>query len=88
MNRHVFVMILYFITRGSFFFADLSLVDYWRKISVLFAPNVAGEKMQITFFPDRGLRQYKSQLVLQGSTSVIYLYKAVQVCYIPIPGDI
>ena len=45
------------------------------------APNVTGEKMLITFFPDKSYtlsRRYKSRLVLHGSTSVSYQ---------PIPGD-
>ena len=49
-------------------------------------PNVTGEKMEITFFPDWGLnpvrwiqnptppRPYKRRLVPQGSTRVSYTY--------------
>ena len=55
------------------------------------APNVTGGKMEITFFPDRGSNpvRWTQSLTLYHVAIKAGLYrKAVQVCYIPIPGDI
>ena len=55
------------------------------------APNVTGEKMEITFFPDRGsnpVRWTQSPTLYHVAIKAGLYRKAVQVCYIPIPGDI
>ena len=54
-------------------------------------PNVTGEKMEITFFPDRGSNpgRLRDRLTLYRVAIKAGLYrKAVQVYHIPIPGDI
>ena len=55
------------------------------------APNVTGEKMGITFFPDQGSNQgrLRDRPTLYHVAIKAGLYrKAVQVYHIPIPGDI
>ena len=54
------------------------------------APNVTGEKMEITFFPNRGsnlVRWTQSPTLYRVAIKAGLYRKAVQVCYIPIPGD-
>ena len=54
------------------------------------APNVTGEKMEITFFPNQGSNPvcWTQSLTLYHVAIKAGLYrKAVQVCYILIPGD-
>ena len=60
-------------------------VDYLR-----WTPNVTGEKMEITFFPDRGsnpVRWTQSPTLYHVAIKAGLYRKAVQVCYIPISGD-
>ena len=55
------------------------------------APNVTGEKMEIIFFPDRGsnpVRWTQSPTLYHVAIKAGLYRKAVQVSYIPIPGDI
>ena len=55
------------------------------------APNVTIEKMQITFFPDRGsnpVRWTQSPTLYRVAIKAGLYRESVQVCYIPIPGDI
>ena len=55
------------------------------------ADSWTGEKMEITFFPDRGSNpgRLRDRPTLYRVAIKAGLYrKAVQVCYIPIPGDI
>ena len=54
------------------------------------APNVTGEKMEITFFPDRGsnpVRWTQSPTLYHVAIKAGLYRKAVQVYHIPIPGD-
>ena len=55
------------------------------------APNVTGEKMEITFFPNRGsnpVRWTQSPTLYHVAIKAGLYRKAVQVYHIPIPGDI
>ena len=55
------------------------------------APNVTGEKMEITFSPDRGsnpVRWTQSPTLYHVGIKAGLYRKAVQVYHIPIPGDI
>ena len=61
-------------------------VDYLRWV-----PNETGEKMEITFFPNWGSNQVcrtQSPTLYRVAKKAGLYRKAVQVCYIPIPGDI
>ena len=54
------------------------------------APNVTGEKMEITFFPDREsnpVRWTQSPTLYHVAIKAGLYRKAVQVYHIPIPGD-
>ena len=54
------------------------------------APNVTGEKMEITFFPNRGsnpVRWTQSPTLYHVAIKAGLYRKAVQVYHIPIPGD-
>ena len=54
-------------------------------------PNVIGEKMEITFFPDPGsnpVRWTQSPTLYHVAIKAGLYRKAVQVYHIPIPGDI
>ena len=53
--------------------------------------SVTGEKMEITFFPDRGsnpVRWIQSPTLYHVAIKAGLYCKAVQVYHIPIPGDI
>ena len=66
------------------FYAHMWVVPRW-------APNVTGEKMEITFFHNRGsnpVRWTQSPTLYHVTIKAGLYRKAVQVCYIPIPGDI
>ena len=61
-----------------------------RRFSFCWAPYEAGEKMEITFFPDRGLNPVhwtQSPTLYRVAIKASLYRKAVQVCYIPITGD-
>ena len=52
--------------------------------------NVTGEKMEIIFFPSRGsnpVRWTQSPILYRVAIKASLYRKAVQVSYIPIPGD-
>ena len=61
-----------------------------KTFALRWAPNVTGEKMEITFFPDRGsnpVRWPQSPTLYHVAIKAGLYRKAVQVYHIPIPGD-
>ena len=70
---------------------DMKPTLYVRFVDDIFGTCVTGEKMEITFYPNRGsnpVRWTQSPTLYYVAIKAGLYRKAVQVSYIPIPGDI